>query len=64
MNLAQRAVLLLSFLVVLAIALFPPWIYIYRLPKLPEEERAAGYHLIFGQHTPQDRTALVILHRL
>ncbi len=61
MNLAQRIVLLLGFLLLLVIVLFPPWTYIYRFPNLPEAERPAGYHLIFGQHAPQDRTALAQL---
>ena len=58
MNLAQRIVLLLGFLLLLAIVLFPPWVFIYKHPELAAIERPAGYHLILGQHAPQDRTEL------
>ncbi len=64
MNLAQRIALLLSSLLLLAVILFPPWTFVYRLPELGEIERPAGYHLIFGQHTPQDRAALKQLFSL
>lgn len=64
MNLAQRIVLILSSLLLFAVILFPPWTFVYRLPELGEIERPAGYHLIFGQHTPQDRTALKQLFSL
>ena len=58
MNLAQRIVLSLGFVFLVTAILFPPWTYIYRFPQLPEVERPAGYHLILGQHAPQDRSAL------
>ena len=70
MNPGQRVVLILSFLVVLGMALFPPWIYVYDPPQsaLRQEfvraERPAGYHLIFGVHIPEDQTALMKLFNL
>jgi hypothetical protein len=57
-NQAQRIVLLVAFIVLLFVVLFPPWVFIYTFPELPQVERPAGYHLLFGQHAPQDRTAL------
>jgi len=64
MNLAQRVVLIAGFLIVLGMALFPPWLYVYKYPGLPQTERAAGYFLIFEQHVPQDRAALAALFGL
>jgi hypothetical protein len=58
MNLAQRIVLLFGFIILLVTVLFPPWVFIYKHPKLAAIERPAGYHLILGQHAPQDRTEL------
>ena len=58
MNLAQRIILVISFVLLFAAILFPPWTYSYKFPEMAAEERPAGYHLIFGQHTPQDRKAL------
>jgi hypothetical protein len=59
MNLPQRIVLLLAFVIVLVTALFPHWTYV-----LSDEgrhlnaERPAGYHLIFGEHVPPDESRL------
>ena len=71
MNLAQQIVLIVAFLVILGIALFPPWIFVYSFPgccggaiHAEHSERPAGYHLIFGQHVPQDRTYLVALFNI
>ena len=64
MNLAQRVVLIAGFLIVLGMALFPPWLYVYKYPGLPQTERAAGYFLIFAQHAPQDRVGLAALFGL
>lgn len=67
MNIAQRAVLILSFLVILGMALFPPWIYVYNPPRDSDAvraERPAGYHLIFNEHTPQDHSQLIALFNL
>ena len=66
MNLAQRIVLILGVLVILSMALFPPWVYVYNYPgfqifNAEHSERPAGYHLIFGEHVPQDQTYLVAL---
>ena|SRR2546425_10532127 len=68
MNLAQRIVLILGVLAVIGIALFPPWVFVYSYPgccngviNAERSERPAGYHLIFGQHVPQDQTYLVTL---
>ncbi len=60
-NLAQRVLLIAGFLIVLGMALFPPWLYVFKYPGLPQTERAAGYFLIFEQHSPQDRAALAAL---
>jgi hypothetical protein len=71
MNLAQRIVLIVAFVVILGIALFPPWVYIYSYPgccggviHAEHSERPAGYHLIFGQHVAQDPTYLVALFNI
>lgn len=66
MNLPQRIVLVLGFLAVLAMASFPPWVFVYSYPGFnvihaERSERPAGYHSIFGQHVPQDQTSLVAL---
>lgn len=63
-NLAQRIVLIAEFLIVLGMALFPPWLLVYKYPGLPQTERAAGYFLIFERHAPQDRAALAALFGL
>jgi hypothetical protein len=64
MNLAQRIVLLVGFIVLLAAVLFPPWVFIYKHPNLAALERPAGYHFILGQHAPQDRTELARLFHM
>lgn len=64
MNLAQRIILALGSIFLFVAILFPPWIYIFRVPDLPQQERPAGYHLIFGQHAPQDAQALSRLFSL
>ena len=49
MNLAQRIVLIVGFLLILSMSLFPPWKRIYINPAdatTPHFEAAAGYHLI------------------
>ena len=58
MNVPQRIVLFIGFLVLLVVVLFPPWLFVFKHPNLAAVERPAGYHLILGQHAPQDRTAL------
>ena len=42
MNAAQRIVLILAFLTVLGMALFPPWRAV-----IDSDDYTAGYHLIF-----------------
>lgn len=65
MNLSQRIVLVLAFLVILVMALFPPWVYVSDSPQLLRRaERPAGYHLIFGQHAPEDIGQLATLFSL
>jgi LmbE family N-acetylglucosaminyl deacetylase len=64
MNLPQRIVLIVGFIAILAMALFPPWVYVYDPPEGPRRlgvkvERPAGYHLVFGEHVPQDQTQLI-----
>jgi len=51
MNPAQRVVLIIGFLVVLGMALFPPWKRLFEAPnydleKVVHVEQSAGYHLI------------------
>lgn len=59
MNLSQRIILLLAFVVVLVIALFPPWTYVLtNTGRHLNAQRPAGYHLIFGQHVPPDESRL------
>ncbi|HKP37453.1 MAG TPA: hypothetical protein VJT71_11400 [Pyrinomonadaceae bacterium] len=43
--------------------LFPPWLYVYQPYDTSTIERPAGYHLIFGEHKPSDRIALMRLFR-
>jgi hypothetical protein len=64
MNLPQRIVLIIGSVLLLPAILFPPWIYTCKYPELAGLERPAGYHLIFGQHTPQDPTTLARLFSL
>ncbi len=71
MNLPQRIVLILGFLAILGMALFPPWVYVYDYPgccsgriHAQRSERPGSYHLIFGQHIPQDSTGLVALFNI
>jgi hypothetical protein len=60
-HLAQRLIFIIGGLVIAIMALFPPWIFVYKYPELPAMERPAGYHSLFGQHVPQDPTALAQL---
>jgi len=69
MNLAQRVVLILGFLVVLGLVLFPPWNYVFDPPAdlrhhLVRAERPAGYHLLFTDHSPQDQSRLLTIFNL
>jgi hypothetical protein len=62
MNLPQRIVLVLAFLVILVMALFPPWVYVLNASEAHiHAERPAGYHLLFGQHVPTDQSQLLTL---
>lgn len=66
MNPAQRIILIVALLAILAMALLPPWVFVYNYPGFntihaESSERPAGYHSIFGQHVPQDQTSLVAL---
>jgi len=70
LNLAQRIVLIISFLVILAMTLFPPWIYVFN-PSVPlreagyvRAERTAGYHFMFADHSPLDETQLLAIFNL
>jgi len=54
MNFAQRIILIIAFLAIAAMAIFPPWVYVHDAPRYKRIERPAGYHLISGDHTPQD----------
>jgi hypothetical protein len=64
MNLAQRIVLILAFACFSAMTIFPPWLYVHEVPNQRPVERPAGYHLLFGQHTPQDIDQLANLFGL
>ena len=61
MNLAQRVVLIAGFVIILVMVLFPPWLFIFKHPALPQSERPAGYHLIFNQGSPEDQQELMRL---
>ena len=58
MNLAQRIVLIIGFLVVLAMALFPPWKrqYDVRRYDLRHVEESTGYHLILVDQSSGDES--------
>ena len=71
MNLAQRIVLILGFLIILSMALFPPWIYVYDPPEIVRRhesvgktERSAGYHLVWNNNIPDDQAYLTQLFSL
>jgi hypothetical protein len=64
MNISQRIILILAFLIILGMALFPPWVYVYNFFGKVQAERPGGYHFIFGQHVPQDQTQLAALFSL
>lgn len=55
MSFLQRVSLTTGGVVILGMALFPPWLFVYRYPEIPPIERPAGYHSLFGQHVPQDQ---------
>jgi len=64
MNFWQRITLIIGFVLIFVAILFPPWIYTCKYPELTGVERPAGYYRIFGQHIPQDPTALARLFSL
>lgn len=66
MNATQRIVLIAGLSVALGMILFPPWKYVYDLPKpfLTHAERPAGYHLIFIEPIPNDQSELGALFGL
>jgi hypothetical protein len=69
MNSPQRIVLIASFLIILGMALFPPWVYVFTPTGdlkdiLVRTERPAGYHLLFSNHQPTDETALLALFNM
>ncbi len=69
MNLPQRIVLIFAFVIVLGMALFPPWFFVFDPPailshNLVRAERPAGYHLLFTDHSPQDQAQLLPLFNL
>jgi hypothetical protein len=69
LNLAQRIVLIICFIVILGMTLFPPWVYIFNPPadlrhRFVRVERPAGYHLLFNDHSPQDLSQLLVLFNL
>ena len=69
MNLAQRIVLIIGALAIVAMCLFPPWNFVYDPPSGLREiyvksERPAGYHPLFIERTPQDLGALMQMFNL
>src|SRR4051812_16266475 len=64
MNLAQRIILIIAFLAIAAMTIFPPWVYIHNAPQYKRIERPAGYHLITQNNTPQDITQMAKLFGL
>jgi len=64
MNVAQRITLIIAFFTILAMSLLPPWLYVHEVPGGRRIERPAGYHLIFGDHTPRDIEQLTKLFGL
>ena len=74
MNARQQLVLGIGALAILAILLFPPWLFVLDVPPSSHRvmdvsssqghehvERPAGYHSLLAQHVPQDPTALADL---
>jgi hypothetical protein len=53
----QRVVLVLGAGVILMMALFPPWTFVYNYEQL-RIERFAGYHAIWMSNSPTDSTTL------
>lgn len=79
MTAPQRWVLIFGLTAIAAMAIFPPWIYVYSRPAgvgirvrdysssgapALRAERPAGYHLLTGIHIPQDQTALAQIFNL
>ena len=64
MNLAQRIILIIAALGIAAMMIFPPWVFVYDVPREKRVERFAGYHLISAQHDPQDLAQLTYLFSL
>ena len=74
MNTAQRIILAAGFLLILIMALFPPWTYTYDPPQRTRRysvagktEHPAGYHFLFGEHAlteEQDHATLLRLFNL
>ena len=64
MNLAQRIIVILSFLVIFGMALFPPWKRLYdvyddQTDKVVHLERAAGYHLVLRDQAPANEYSIL-----
>lgn len=70
MNSAQRIILAVAMILLVCMLIFPPWIFVYQPsrdsfgPFSHKATRAAGYHLLFSSHTPQDQTQLTALFGL
>lgn len=60
--------MIVSFVVILGMALFPPWSFVFDPPAilkgLVKAERPAGYHLLFTDHSPQDQDQLLRVFNL
>ncbi len=68
MNTKQRVILIVGFVLVLGMALFPPWVAVYDIPADKDRtflrvrgrvERSAGYHLLFHQDNGQSMSSAV-----
>jgi len=65
MNLAQRIILIVTFFIVLSMALVPPWLYVYNPPShlknVVKSERLAGYYpFIPGPSLPDQKELIQI----
>lgn len=54
MNRSQRIVLVIAFVCISVVGVFPPWIYVHCAPNRRPVERAAGYRPLFNQARPTD----------
>ena len=62
MNRPQRILLAIGACLIAAMTLFPPWVLIYNpnedVLDVQKATRPFGYHFVFSQSVPEDRTEL------